>query len=149
MSDSKSNSELPVVSCEGCGVCCFHMGYPAFVLPREPMTEGEIDADPELSKLPLDSRRRKDLLAGHPGESWWHKLPEELKAPLVVHMEQYVRPEYDGTLESFDGPCIWLDKESRLCKHHLHRPNVCRDFETGCGECLQWRKEYADEIEQK
>lgn len=122
------------------------MGYPAFVLPRDPMTEAEIDADPELSKLPADSRRRKDLLAGHPGESWWHELPPELKEPLVEHMNQYVRPEYDGTLESFDGPCIWLDKETRLCKHHLHRPNVCRDFETGCGECLQWRNEYASEI---
>jgi Fe-S-cluster containining protein len=108
------------------------MGFPAFVVPREPMTEQQIDADPELRKLPADSIRRAELLAGHEGESWWHRLPAELKEPLI---------------ESFDGPCIWLDMETRLCKHHLHRPNVCRDFETGCGDCLQWRKEYADKID--
>ena len=41
-------SQLPVVNCEGCGACCFHMGYPAYVLPRDPMTEAEIEADAEL-----------------------------------------------------------------------------------------------------
>ncbi|QEG23119.1 Flagellin N-methylase [Mariniblastus fucicola] len=112
------------------------------------MTEEEIDADPVLSKLPKGSRRRKDLIAGNPGESWWHELPKELKVPLVEHMKNYVRPKYDGTLESFDGPCIWLDQETRLCKHHLHRPNVCRDFETGCGECLQWREVYSGQIKE-
>ena len=140
------NAKLPIVSCEGCGVCCFHMGYPAFVLPREPMSEEEIDAHPEYGLLAKDSVKRSDLLSGHPGESWWHELPDELKHPLLEHMRQYVRPDYNGTLESFDGPCIWLDMETRQCKHHQHRPNVCRDFETGCGECLQWRREYADRI---
>ena len=111
------------------------------------MSEEDIFGHPEYSKLPMDSKRRQELLDGHPGESWWHELPEELKKQLIDHMNQYVRPNYDGTLESFDGPCIWLDMETRLCKHHLHRPNVCRDFETGCGECLQWRKEYADRIQ--
>lgn len=110
------------------------------------MTESEIDSDPELSKLAKDSLRRKELLEGNPGESWWHILPDELKKPLLQHMEQWIQPDYDGTLESFDGPCIWLDMETRMCKHHQHRPNVCRDFETGCGDCLQWRKEYADKI---
>lgn len=140
-------SNLPVISCEGCGVCCFHMGYPAFVLPREPMTDAEINSDPELAKLPEGSRKRADLLAGHPGESWWHALPKDLKDELTEHMSRYQTPAYDGTLESFDGPCIWLDTESRLCRHHLHRPNVCRDFETGCGECLRWRKVYEDKIQ--
>lgn len=144
----QKNSELPIVSCEGCGVCCFHMGYPAFVLPREPLTEAQIQADPQLRKQALDPGRREALLKGHPGESWWHQLPQDLKLELLEHMQQWTRPDYDGTLESFDGPCIWLDIEARTCKHHPHRPNVCRDFETGCSECLDWRKVYADRIGQ-
>ena len=122
------------------------MGYPAFVMPRAAMSEAAIAAHPEFGKLAKDSARYAELLAGHPGESWWHELPEELKQPLLEHMAAYVKPDYDGTLESFDGPCIWLDRGTRLCKHHLHRPNVCRDFDTGCGECIEWRKVYADEI---
>lgn len=141
-----AESSLPIVSCEGCGVCCFHMGYPAFVTPREPMTAAEIDAHPEFSRVQKGSRRHADLLSGNPGESWWHKLPEELKQPLLKHMQEYVKPDYGDTLETLDGPCIWLDMETRKCKHHQHRPNVCRDFETGCGDCLNWRKEYADRI---
>ena len=78
-----AESSLPIVSCEGCGVCCFHMGYPAFVTPREPMTAAEIDAHPEFSRVQKGSRRHADLLSGNPGESWWHKLPEELKQPLL------------------------------------------------------------------
>ena len=144
--NNTANNNLPIVSCEGCGVCCFHMGYPAFVMPREPMTAAEIEADPEFSKLQTDSRRYAELRSGNLGESWWHELPDNLKKPLLEHMEAYVKPDYDGTLQSFDGPCIWLDMETRQCKNHLHRPNVCRDFETGCGECLQWRDEYASEI---
>lgn len=124
------------------------MGYPAFVLPRAAMSEAEIAIHPDFSKVAKGSTRYQELLTGHPGESWWHTLPEELKQPLLEHMAAYVKPDYDGTLESFDGACIWLDTETRMCKHHLHRPNVCRDFDTGCGECLQWRKEYASEIKE-
>lgn len=142
----KDNNGLPIVSCEGCGVCCFHMGYPAFVMPRDPLTQQQIDADPELRKQATDPRRRQALLSGHPGESWWHELPQHLKQELLDYVASYEKPNYDGTLESFDGPCIWLDTETRLCRNHLHRPNVCRDFETGCGECHDWRKIYQDQI---
>ncbi len=138
---------LPVVSCEGCGVCCLHMGYPAFVLPREPLTAAEIEADENLKQQAKNPARREALLRGHPGESWWHKLPEDLKQELLTHMESWEQPDYDGTLASFDGPCIWLDTETRLCSHHEHRPNVCRDFDTGCQQCLDWRRVYADRIE--
>jgi Fe-S-cluster containining protein len=123
------------------------MGYPAFVMPRAPLSEQQIASDPELAaQAAADPNRKKALLEGHPGESWWHKLPENLKQELLDYIETYERPAYDGTLESFDGPCIWLDTETRLCKNHLHRPNVCRDFETGCSDCLDWRKTYRDRI---
>jgi Fe-S-cluster containining protein len=120
------------------------MGYPAFILPRAPMTESEIEADPELRQT--SAKRKQELMAGHPGEPLWHQLPADLKQELETHMKQYRRPDYDGTLESFDGPCIWLDMETRMCKHHTHRPDVCRDFETGSKACLDWRKVYQDRI---
>ena len=38
-------------------------------------------------------------------------------------------------------PCIWLDRESGRCKHHEHRPQVCREFEVGGPDCLRIRRE--------
>jgi hypothetical protein len=41
-----------------------------------------------------------------------------------------------------DGlPCLWLDLETRRCRHYEWRPDVCRLFEVGCGPCLDWREE--------
>ena len=145
-SGDEHSTGLPVVSCTNCGVCCFHMGYPAFILPVEPMTEAEIDADPKLRELAKNPTRKKRMLDGHPGEPLWHELPANLKQELEAHMAAYVKPDYDGTLETLDGPCIWLDMETRMCKNHLHRPNVCRDFDTGSKACLDWRKVYQDRI---
>ena len=140
-------SQLPIVDCEGCGVCCFHMGYPAFVLPRTPMTEAQIEADSALSqRAATDERFKQDLLDGHAGESHWHRMPEDLKAQWQAYVAEYQSPEYYGTVESLDGPCIWLDVETRQCKHHEYRPSVCRSFKTGSPACHDWRKHYADRI---
>ena len=110
------------------------------------MTEQEIDdLETELGKA-FSQRRRQELMAGNPGESHWHTLPAHLKQELETHMAAYQAPKYGKTLATFDGPCIWLDMETRLCKNHTVRPNVCRDFETGNPDCLQWRDTYADRI---
>jgi Fe-S-cluster containining protein len=145
----QNKSELPVIAaCEGCGVCCFHMGYPAYILPREPMTHAQIDSDPELLKeIESDPLRRQELLNGHPGESYWHAMPKELKEEWSAHVAQYSKPEYGEDPSTFDGPCIWLDMETRQCKNHEFRPRICRDFETGSPECLEWRSYYRDKIE--
>lgn len=137
---------LPQVSCTNCGVCCFHMGYPAFVMPRDPMSQKEIDELEAQSNRPLSLRRKEELLAGNPGESHWHRLPHDLKSELLTYIENYQKPQYGESLETFDGPCVWLDMETRMCKNHTYRPNVCRDFETGNPECLTWRETYADRI---
>ena len=122
------------------------MGYPAYVLPRDPMTEQQVaDLETESGKA-FSARRRQELLAGHPGESHWHNLPPHLKEELEAYIADYQAPNYGTTLDTFDGPCIWLDIETRLCKNHTVRPNVCRDFETGNPDCLQWRETYADRI---
>ena len=142
-------SQLPIVGsekpveCHGCGVCCFHMGYPAFILPQEPRTEAEIEQDPDLRRLAEDSSARKRLLAGVKGEEHWFRLPENLKRELEEFVRSYT-PPLEGEL---DPPCFWLDEETRLCKHHEYRPRVCRDFEIGSSQCLEWRKVYEDRIQ--
>ena len=149
MSRKNDADQLPVIAdCEGCGVCCFHMGYPAYILPREPMTDAEIDADPELLRqIKKDPLRRQELLAGHPGESYWHAMPAELRSEWEAYVADYQLPQYGDDPATFDGPCIWLDMETRRCKNHEHRPSICRDFETGNSECLQWRSYYRDRIQ--
>jgi len=142
----KPDNALPVVECSGCGVCCFHMGYPAFITPQQPLSPAEVDRLEVESAEKFTAARRQHLLDGHPGESHWHQLPDDLKKDWLAHVAQYQRPDYGDTLDTFDGPCTWLDLETRLCKNHLYRPNVCRDFETGNPECLQWRDVYQEKI---
>ena len=122
------------------------MGYPAFITPEKPLSTDEVDQLEVDSGKAFTTRRRQELLAGRPGESHWHQLPKDLKKAWLTHVENYKRPNYGDTLDTFDGPCTWLDLETRMCKHHQHRPNVCRDFETGNPECLQWRDVYQDRI---
>ena len=98
MAGQRSNvdsSALNIIAeCEGCGVCCLHMGYPAFQLPREPLTEAEIRADVILAaEIKKDPRRLEELLAGHPGESYWHALPDELRQQWLDYMRNYQLPE--------------------------------------------------------
>ena len=128
-------------------MCCFHMGYPPYLLPRDPMTDAEIDADPDLIRqIEKDPRRREDLRAGHPGESYWHSMPAELRAQWEAMVAEYQVPEYGDDLSTFDGPCVWLDMETRRCKNHEHRPRICREFETGKQKCHEWRSFYRDRI---
>ena len=37
------------------------------------------------------------------------------------------------------GPCLWFDVTTRKCRHHEHRPNVCREFPIGEEDCLAYR----------
>ena len=140
-------SQLTVVNCNGCGACCFHMGYPAFVVPRDPMTEAEIEADADLrERADEDKRFKQDLLDGHPGESYWHSMPDDLKEQWQAYVDNYQQPAYDGTVEGLDGPCFWLDMETRQCTNHEYRPNICRDFKAASPGCYDWRTYYADLI---
>ena len=111
------------------------------------MTEAEIEADVELcERAAKDQQFKQDLLNGHPGESYWHQLPDELREQWQSHVDNYQEPEYDGTVEGLDGPCIWLDMETRKCIHHEHRPKICRDFKADSPGCHDWRTYYADMI---
>ncbi len=59
--------------------------------------------------------------------------------PLLDSVYRYL-DERDKAGISDHHPCIWLDVETRRCRHHECRPNVCRDFDIGEEDCLAARK---------
>ena len=80
---------------------------------------------------------------GHPQFFWrpdagiaidphWNDVPEHLKSELET---------YRAGLKEIDlgQPCIWFDESTRQCRHYVHRPQVCRDFEIGNPHCLRMR----------
>lgn len=70
-------------------------------------------------------------------EPAWTAMDADLKRSLIDYMETYQVPE--GQL---DGPCIWFNAETNLCRHHESRPKVCRDFRIGSQGCRDWRAAY-------
>ena len=108
--------KLPTLSdCDSCGICCLHMGYPSYV------TGGPSSESPTGQEVS--------------SEKAWIEMPSALKQELIEFIGSYSAP-VDGEL---DGPCVWYDAERRCCKHHQHRPQVCRDFAVGGDGCLEWR----------
>ncbi|MEM1070848.1 MAG: YkgJ family cysteine cluster protein [Planctomycetota bacterium] len=87
-------NSLPVVDCSGCGACCMHMGYPAFVLET----------------------------AKHPAEENWRMLPKELKQELDRFIADYPAPpagQLDGPCFWFDQEtrrCKHYDHRPRVCR---------------------------------
>lgn len=60
-------------------------------------------------------------------------LPGEMRVAIVTHALGDAPPE---------SPCLWLDLETRRCKHYDLRPEICRDFEVGSDGCRRWREAY-------
>ncbi len=112
LTENGRGKSLPIVaSCEGCGACCQHMGYPSYIRATE----------------------------CHAAEASWLNMPADLKMELLRFMASYDEP----TTGALDGVCFWYDAANECCKHHEHRPNVCRDFEVGGTDCLAWRVQYS------
>jgi Fe-S-cluster containining protein len=64
-----------------------------------------------------------------------------LPPPLLASLGA-MRERFDAEGWPPDGsPCVWYDDEARRCRHHEHRPEVCRDFEVGGEGCLRLREE--------
>ena len=128
--------QLEVIeSCDGCGACCMSMGLPPGYthllrcLENVMVTPDEADESLFLCKH------------YHPEEfDRVNNLPEELKREILKRSEPG-KPDWDGEI------CVWLDMNTRKCKHYDIRPSVCRKaVEIGDDGCRSWRKEYADEI---
>ncbi len=128
------NRRIAILDCQGCGVCCMHMGYPAFNLPLNLLEDATTGKSIDTSSLgpaaQADSVR-------------WLEMPEALRAGVLQAINDYLPPT-EGKL---DKECLWLDSETRLCNHHTFRPQVCRDFETGCDQCIDWRQHYHNLIQ--
>ena len=85
---------------------------------------------------------------GHPRYFWnqalgtvvdelWIKLPSHLVAEIESHLDTLEDADAD-----FGSPCIWFDPVSLKCRHHEHRPQVCRDLEIGSEACLRSRRQF-------
>ena len=106
------------------------MGYPAFNLTVEQLSEFENDPRVDSESHPsLSTTALADLIR-------WRGLPEPMRREILQQMRDHC-PADSGVL---DGPCTWFDPESRLCIHHEYRPQVCREFQVGNAECLEWRR---------
>lgn len=75
------------------------------------------------------------LYAPHRHGEW--PCPEDALRVLQLPPEAVeairTRPVGDGL------PCCWLDPETKRCRWHEHRPQICRDFEPGSQACAGWR----------
>jgi Fe-S-cluster containining protein len=59
-----------------------------------------------------------------------------IAAELQAEVDRRTR-ERDWTDE---GPCFWLDCDTKRCRHYEVRPEICCDLEMGGESCLEWRK---------
>ena len=81
-----------------------------------------------------------------PAEENWRTMPDELKQEILALMRVDASREGSRATGELDGPCVWLDLDSMQCRHHQHRPRVCRDFSVGSRGCQEWREAYRDEF---
>jgi hypothetical protein len=64
---------------------------------------------------------------------------------LPVSLADELREQFGAGKDGFfrgDRPCVWLDLETRQCKHYEHRPEICRNFEIGAPACLRHRVKF-------
>ena len=66
-----------------------------------------------------------------------HDDPRKQALPRILRdeLEALLSTDWDDE----DKPCFWLDVETRLCRHHEYRPDVCREFEVGTPSCHGFR----------
>jgi Fe-S-cluster containining protein len=99
--------KLPVIeNCSGCGVCCLHMGYPAFM-------------DPVAGSCDLD---------------YWQAMPDTLREELMAAIAAYQPPaagELDGPCLWFDmetRQCKHHHYRPRVCRDFQVGSPGCRNW---------------------
>lgn len=113
------------MNCDNCGACCMEQGSPPgyITLLTSPVSQrcdwpGEGDAE-RITHLPAEALR---------AIAWYRRDLKEGRT--------------DG-----DGPCCWLDRETRRCRWYEHRPAICRELDVGSEGCRVWRDEYNIDVE--
>jgi uncharacterized protein len=117
-------TQLPVVSCEGCGACCRHIGTPPGFAAFFP-SPGHL--------IPEEWKQWPDY-------GYFLAAPESARQQLADYYAAVDRGEVTDR-SAYDCPCLWFDLESGRCRHYEYRPEVCREFEVGGEECLRLREE--------
>ena len=114
--------------CRDCGACCFEQGSPPsyVVFLVEPMP-------PWVAEIPADDPDRLRCAA----------MPEEARDAIRQYRAALMAGEADG-----DGPCCWLDLETKRCRWYEWRPEICRDLTPGSEGCQGWRDEYNVDVEE-
>jgi uncharacterized protein len=124
---------LPVLTCNDCGACCLTMGTPpGFILAFARQADSGFLKDDEGDE---DHPEFAELLR------LWESMPSEVRQELA----DYYGALWAGRVVDRAGeeqPCLWLDLQTRQCRHYEHRPPVCRDFAVGGQGCFSWRKKF-------
>ena len=118
---------LPVVSCDGCGACCMHVGTPPDFLFDYEMAEAAKISGPPFSRWPLSR--------------WGLSLPPDALASFLARVELNHQRGADILMGHINEPCCWLDPDTRRCRHYDHRPEICREFKVGGAGCLSRRRD--------
>jgi len=114
-------NSLPIVeNCDGCGACCMAMRTPPFLIFWPHGEDQPLAPDGQRGSDPVDYA----FLMG---------APEEARR---IMRERLLTP-HDSVPD--EAPCSWLDLETKRCRFHEHRPELCRDFPVGGDGCLRNR----------
>lgn len=127
----KTRIELDVmdhtVTCDGCGACCLHMGTPPMYAVFCPPAGGVV---------PAWARDMEDAVH-------WAGVPTEVKAELQAYYDLVRSGMIADRTEDEKTPCLWYDPMTQRCRHHEHRPSICREFVMGGQSCLDARADHS------
>ena len=118
---TKMINELPIIdSCDNCSACCMEQESP----PGYAMLLSSTEMREKADLLEEDVQRLRSL-----------------PPAALEELHEYLRQLLAGVTRSTRA-CIWLDQTTMRCRHHEHRPMICREFEVGSDECRGWRIAY-------
>lgn len=109
-------------SCEGCGACCLEQGSP----PGYALF------------VPIPYRHLYDWAPDTEDWQHWASMPDALKWELKDYYDGLIAGTTEDRVKA-EWPCLWLDMETRRCRHYEHRPTICREFPPGSDSCGYWR----------
>lgn len=65
-------------------------------------------------------------------------IPPELQREMAEAIK------IEAQLWALGQPCIWFEPSTGKCRHHEHRPNICREYEIGGELCLETRARWRE-----
>lgn len=114
------------VTCDDCGACCRHVGTPPGFALYFPVA-GQLT--PEWGWQNEDGL----IIAA---------MPEDVYRELRDYYAAVDRGEVADRTQDDATPCLWFDEGTKRCRHHAHRPSICREFPVGDEDCLKFRQQW-------